>query len=202
MDLSLIPIGNGSRYTKDQMAEAITWMALKGSVTEVEKITGIPKQTLHNWTLSEWWPQALRSAQSDLDAEVDAMTTGIVRKAAQESADRLESGDVIPIKLKKTTETPQGRVTEERVELVRKRVSGVDATKIGTFWFNTQRVLRNLPTSVPGGGSDSRLTAMAERLKEIERRQDAAVVSEQGGREGTAGDLKPGQIFETEIATK
>ena len=166
------------QYTKDQMAEAITWMALKGSVTAVQELTGIPKQTLHSWTLTEWWPNALRAAQADIDAEVDAMTTGIVRKAAQESANRLESGDIVPIKLKKVTQTPEGQVTEERVELVRKPVSGVDATKIGTFWFNTQRVLRNLPTSISSTG-DSRLNAMAEKLKEIERKQEATVVSEQ-----------------------
>ena len=178
MDLALIPQHQGSLYTKDQMAEAITWMALKGSVTAVQDITGIPKQTLHSWTLTEWWPQALRSAQSDIDAEVDAMTTGIVRKAAQESVNRLEEGDIIPIKLKHTKKTSEGTETTEEVKLVRKPVSGVDATKIGTFWFNTQRVLRNLPTSISSSG-DSRLNAMAEKLKEIERKQEASVVSEQ-----------------------
>lgn len=180
MDLSVIPAqGHGSPYTKDQIAEAVTWMVLKGSVTEVQTITGIPKQTIHEWTLREWWPNAVRAVQADCDAELDAHTVGIIKKAAQESIKRLEEGEIVPIKLKQTRKTAEGTETTETVEMVKKPVSGVDATKIGTFWFNTQRVLRNLPTSIPGGGNESKLKEMADRLREVERKQDASVVSEQ-----------------------
>jgi P2-related tail formation protein len=179
MDLSVIPINPGASYSRDQIAEAVTWMVLKGSVTKVQDITGIPKQTIHSWTLTEWWPLAVKAVQGECDAEVDAMTTGIIRKAAEESMKRLEEGEIVPIKLKQTIKTESGTETTETIEMVKKPVSGVDATKIGTFWFNTQRVLRNLPTSIPGGGNDSRLNEMARKLKEIERKQEATVVSEQ-----------------------
>lgn len=161
MDLSVIPTGRHSHYSAEQVAQAALAYVIEGRCTKVEEITGIPERTVNGWTREEWWPALIDQARLAKQDEVDAGLQRMQDKAIQASIDRLEHGDYIMGK--------DG-------QLIRKPVSAKDAAVVAAVAFDKQRIIRNLPTSITASGGDSRLNAMADRLKEIERRQEARVI--------------------------
>lgn len=161
MDLSVIPTGRSSPYSQEQIAQAALAYVIEGRCTKVEELTGIPERTVNLWTHQEWWPALIDQARMAKQDEVDAGLQRMQDKAISASIERLENGDWIMGK--------DG-------QLIRKPVSAKDAAVVAAVAFDKQRIIRNLPTSITASGGDSRLNAMAERLKEIERKQEAKVV--------------------------
>lgn len=164
MDLSVIPCGRHSNYTVEQIAQAALLYVTEGACTKVERLTGIPERTINDWTHQDWWPLLLDQARMAKQDEIDAGLQRIQDKAIQATVDRLENGDYIMGK--------DG-------QLMRKPVSARDAAIVTAVAFDKQRILRNLPTSISASSGEAKLDAMAKRLKEIERKQESKVVSEQ-----------------------
>jgi len=163
MDLSVIPHGRHSNYSPEQIAQAALAYVIEGACTRVAELTGIPCRTISDWTHEEWWPALIDQARSLKQDEIDAGLQRIQDKAIAAQVDRLENGDYIMGK--------DG-------QLMRKPVSARDAAIVTAVAFDKQRILRNLPTSISSSGGESKLNAMAERLKKIEQQQQARIVNE------------------------
>lgn len=161
MDLSVIP--NTVNYPAIQIAQAACAYVMLGACTRVAEVIGIPERTINDWTHTEWWPALIDQARAAKQDEIDAGLQEVLDQGIKQTLDRLKDGDYVYV---------QG-------DLKRKPVSARDAAIVTAVAFDKQRILRNLPTSISSSGGESKLSAMAERLKKIELQQQARIVNEQ-----------------------
>lgn len=81
------------KYTPaDKIAAATAWM-VTGSVYKASAYCGIPHQTIATWRTKEWWQQLTSQVRKEKSDELDAMMTGVLHKAVDAVADRIENGD-------------------------------------------------------------------------------------------------------------
>lgn len=82
-----------SKYTPaDKIAAATAWM-VTGSLQKASAYCGIPDRTIATWRTKEWWQQLTAQVRKEKSDELDAMMTGVLHKAVDAVADRIENGD-------------------------------------------------------------------------------------------------------------
>jgi len=153
---------NSSRHTKEKIAEVVATYYVTGSGLETAKRTGVPDTTISDWRRTEWWEEATVVVRDEKSQELDSMLTGLIHKAVETSAERLENGD---------HKISRGK---EGVEVVRVPVSARDAIMVGAIAYDKRQIGRALPTSITE--DSGRLATLMSQLKQIAAANNAKTI--------------------------
>ena len=166
---ALIPDRPGSQYSREQVQEAAAHYVVTGSVAKVQELTGYPRQTIVDWSRTDWWDSLTVAIRAEKSDELDGALSGLIHAATAAAADRIEHGD---------------HVIDRDGQLRRVPVKARDAMLVAAVAFDKRQISRNLPTSISESGSD-RLRALQEQLRAISGRtiEGSSVRVEGGGDE-------------------
>lgn len=160
--LELIPVRQGSQYTRQHVIEAATHYVATGSTTLAAAAAGVPESTFRDWRNYPWWDAVtveIRRAKQD---ELDGALTGLIHKAVSAASERLESGDSRLVKRR-------GEDGQDRVELVRVPVSAKDAAIVAAIAADKRQIVRGQATEIVEHSSD-KLRLMQEHLRALSGR--------------------------------
>jgi len=161
----------GSKYTNEQRIEAVVNYMVQGTLSKASESCGIPLTTLYDWKQTEWWEALAEEVRSQKEEEHHAGFSRIIEAAIKRVEDALEHGDTKLVKTKDGYE-------ERRVP-----VGAKDALMISAISYDKKRLSENLPTSISTStgtqGIQARLEEIADQMLELERLDEAKLVSEQ-----------------------
>lgn len=164
MDLSVIPAKRpGNRHSREVKAQAGVLYVIYGNVARVARELGIDENAIHRWIKTDWWEPLMAECRKEVQGEVDAKATQIIRKTQDRVIDALENGDA--------------RIDRKTGQEYRVPVAARDAAWMGAVWFDKQRIIRNQPTSIVS--SPAMLGDLADRIRKIEDKEDVKIVSDQ-----------------------
>ena len=89
------------QYTLDEKQAVALTFAIKGSVRATAKASGVPFETVRNWTHQDWFDEMLTRVRSEKDQEWDSKLSALIDKLL----DRLQekygeiSLDKLPVSL-------------------------------------------------------------------------------------------------------
>lgn len=142
---------NGRDYTDSKKIEVVTTYLTVGNAPMTEAITGVPRQTIRLWKMSEWWKEIQRELQDSENIEMSAKLKKIVDKALDVTLDRLEGGDTI--------------FNPRTGELLRVPVKARDAIRAMDTAIDKRQVLMDKPTKIVEQRTvDDRLNKLAEEF--------------------------------------
>ena len=124
---------NQTIFPKEEFVHAATIYAATGNPEEVSKIIGVPLQTVKEWIKQPAFKDILEEIRDENNDAIDAKFTGIVDKALDKVAERIENGDEI--------------YDARRGEFIKKQISAKDLASITTSSIDKRQLLRGKPTS-------------------------------------------------------
>jgi hypothetical protein len=161
MKQGLVP--TGSKYTDADRRRAVVLYIVLGTDTAVAKELGCPRRTVGDWRRTDWWEQESTVVRHEIEDKLRAT----FRKVALEG-------------------------TQLALEAIRsKELKGKEAMVTAGIAYDKLRLSENRPTSITGqstGGIQSKLEEMADRMLELERLDEAKLVSEQPATEAEETD--------------
>lgn len=80
-------------WSDKKKLEAVTLYLAVGKFPLVSAATGIPYQTVRNWSTQQWWKDRVKELQREETLELDAKLRKIVEKSLDSVVDILENGD-------------------------------------------------------------------------------------------------------------
>lgn len=87
---------NGSGWWReDQKIEAVAQYLLLGKMTEVSRVTGIPRETLYKWKATDFWTNTEADIRKQTSQELQGKLGKIVEKSLKVVEDRLDRGDFV-----------------------------------------------------------------------------------------------------------
>lgn len=150
-----------SKYSHDDRMRALGEYAIHGTCTQVEKYTGIPNQTVNDWTKQEWWIAELKIVRELNKTAIESKYEQIVLKGLDAQLDRLNKGDPYMTKA-----TDDDGVTTDVVAY--KPVAYRDLVVGSGIGFDKMRLIRNEPTSIKAESTDARLDNLAQKVRELQ----------------------------------
>ncbi len=145
---------SSSQYTDVQRREVLSHYAVLGNVLRVSEITGIPDSTISTWkSKSTWWVAELERIREQKQDEIDANLSRIIQKSTEALETRIEQGDEV------ITKDGETRL---------KAITGRDLATITGIIFDKRQIMRNLPTSIRTESTDTRLTALADKVRQLQ----------------------------------
>lgn len=151
-------------WTDAEKVRAITIHTQVGNWAEVERMTGIPKETLFSWQRAPWFHEIKQRILEEEDNEVATKFGKIVKKAQEEVLERLENGDWFLLK--------DGTKT-------RKPISARDASVIANSATDKRNLLLGKPTSrTEQISTKDRLSKLAEEFKKFAKSKTIDVTPE------------------------
>lgn len=148
---------NGSHYSDEDRLRAVSAYAITGSFRKVEERTGIPHQTVHAWSQTEWWESLLGQVRTLNKDRYQSVFAGFLEKVAVELQDRLENGDPI--------------VDKEGQTVGRKPVSAKELGILAAIAYDKMALIAGDPTSrVERVNSEDKMAELADRFAAINQR--------------------------------
>lgn len=154
LPIDYIPMSKRDKHSREKILECAAHWVVTGSLIAVERQTGVSRKTVNYWRKAEWWEPLIDAIRADKSDELDARLTGLIHRAADEVADRLEGGEYR---------------RDKNDEIVRVPVSARDAMMISAIAFDKRQINRNLPTSISENASD-RLKMLQAQLAAVSGR--------------------------------
>lgn len=143
---------NGKYFTDAKKVEVVTTYLTLGNAPMTEAVTGVPRQTIRVWKMSEWWKDIQREIQESESIEMSAKLKKIVDKALDATMDRLEHGDTI--------------FNPRTGELLRVPVKVRDAIRAMDTAIDKRQILMDKPTKIVEQRTvDDRLNKLAEEFQ-------------------------------------
>jgi hypothetical protein len=149
-------------YSVKKVLDCVTTYVIEGTFRAVERIHGVPYQTIQDWEKRyPWFNEVVNYVKNTTDHELESRMTTIVNKSTDIILDRLENGDY--------GDTYWDDEKEEWVE-TRKQISIDQAARVGAIWFDKRQIARgmdvkNQTTMVQT--VEDKLRAIASRMQEI-----------------------------------
>lgn len=140
-------------WSESQKLEAVQAFIMFGKTPQVEAATGIPRGTIAQWKLQNWWKDLEAELRSSDDIELSGKLKKVVDKSIDVIADRLENGDFV--------------YNQKDGKLMRKPVSIRDAHVVAKDLIDKKRVLDNKPTSITEHKIEDRLVDLQKRFEEF-----------------------------------
>lgn len=167
-------VTRGSKYTDEDRRNAAIYYAINGTLSAVNRETGIPMQTLSDWTKAEWWEDAIMQVRSEIEDEFRGRCHQIVQKGAEQIIDRIENGNEV--------HTKDG--------LMRIKVSAGELAKTTGIFYDKLRLSLNLPTSITdNSGYKKAMQSLAAEFKRLsEQNRRVVSVQESGESEISTGE--------------
>ena len=155
----------GSSYTAQDRLQAASLFIMSGNCKTVSEQTNIPHRTVTEWSNTDWWHDAVAALRLQNQEQIDAEYNQIIMLGLGAQRDRIQYGDFV--------------LTKEG-DQVRKPVSLRDVSVATAVAVDKLRLIRNQPTTISGStGVDAKLEALAGKMMELSRQNDAKVVSDQ-----------------------
>jgi hypothetical protein len=153
----------GSQYSAETKRQACFDMIVIGNVTRVSEQLGIKRETLRDWTKTEWW--------NDLTAEIHR-----------------ENGQELDARLSRMIDKTFSRVEQGLDQLDGKELSTGDIRGLavtGAVLFDKQRIHRNQPTAIRSDSGG--VAALAQQFAQLseqwtEKQANVVQVIEQDGK--------------------
>lgn len=143
---------NGLYWSDAKKIEVVTTFLVVGNAPMTEAITGVSRETIKKWKLTDWWKEIEREIQDEENIELSAKLKKIVDKSIDVTMDRLENGDTI--------------FNPKTGELLRVPVKVREALKAVDMAIDKRQVLQNKPTRITETRTiDDRLNKLAEEFK-------------------------------------
>ena len=121
------------------------------SPTDLERLTGVPFETIRKWRGEDWWTEMLEKVHTSIDSDNVSKLTQIVDKSLEVIQDRLINGDYI--------------LNKKTGEIHRRPVALRDASIVANTVVDKRQLLRGKPTSRAEKVSvDARLLKLAEEF--------------------------------------
>ena len=150
---SIATTSSGSQYTDEQRQQAIANYIVTGNITKTAELVNIPRRTINQWKLSEWWDAAVAKMRLEKHDELDANLSNIIHSATEALSERIASGDAY---------------IDKEGEVRLKPMSGRDLATVTGIIFDKRQIMRNLPTSIKAESTDARLNSLAEKVRELQ----------------------------------
>lgn len=90
-----LPTQGTHGYTPDQRMQAALAWVVSGTAAEAGKVCGIPERTINDWTHQPWWEGLVTEARRLKDVELDRKLSGVIDRAMQRLAERLDRDESI-----------------------------------------------------------------------------------------------------------
>lgn len=94
-DIDLPRQGTHGYTPEDRLRAALAW-SVTGTAQGASDVCGIPRQTIDDWTRTEWWAPLVSEARLLKNDELDAKLTNILDLATQALRDRLREAIANP----------------------------------------------------------------------------------------------------------
>jgi hypothetical protein len=120
-------------WSHDKRVQVVTTYLAVGNAPMTEAVTGVPRSTIRQWRMADWWKELETDIRTEEDSELDVKLSKIIDKSLSAVADRVENGDFIY----------DGKTGEFK----RKPVHVKDALKVTTDLFDKRNLIRGKPTS-------------------------------------------------------
>lgn len=143
----------GKWWSESQKIEAVQAYIIFGKVPAVAAATGIPKGTISQWKLLDWWKDMEAELRQSDDIELSGRLKKTLDKSLDVVMDRLEQGDFV--------------YNQKTGELNRKPVSMRDAHTVTKDLIDKRRVLDNKPTQITENRVEDRLLVLAKKFEEF-----------------------------------
>ena len=117
----------------DKKIEVVTTYLTLGNAPMVEAVTGVPRGTIRQWKMMEWWKELESQIRNEEDAELDVKLSKVINKSLDAVLDRVDNGDFI--------------FDSKTSKFHRKPVHMRDALKAVTEVYDKRQLLRGKPTS-------------------------------------------------------
>ena len=120
-------------WSQQKKIEVVTTDLALGNAAMVEGVTGVPKGTIRQWRMQQWYKDLVADIRNEEDGELDVKLTKIIDKSLDAVMDRVEHGDFM--------------FDSKTGKFLRKPVHMKDALKAVTDVFDKRNLLRGKPTS-------------------------------------------------------
>lgn len=120
-------------WSQQKKIETVTTYLALGNAPMTEAMTGVPRGTIRQWKLQDWWKELVEDIRNEEDNELDVKLSKVIDKSLDAVMDRVENGDFI-------FDTKSGKFQ-------RKPVHMRDALNAVTQVFDKRNLLRGKPTS-------------------------------------------------------
>jgi len=120
-------------WSQQKKAETVTTYLALGNAPMTEAVTGVPRNTIRQWKMQDWWKELEIDIRNEEDAGLDVKLTKIVDKSLDAVMDRVENGDFI--------------FNPKTAKFYRRPVHMKDVLKVATDVFDKRNLLRGKPTS-------------------------------------------------------
>ena len=120
-------------WSHEKKVQTVTTYLAVGNAPMTEAVTGVPKGTIRQWKMQQWWKELEADIRNEEDAELDVKLTKIIDKSLDAVLDRVEHGDFL--------------WDSKSNKFVRKPVHMKDALNAVTQVFDKRNLLRGKPTS-------------------------------------------------------
>lgn len=159
---------------EDKRRAVVVWKAC-GNLSKTSELTGIPYNTIKQWSHRDWWREGLLSLKAEDSTMLEHATTNLAKQAADVVRERLSNGDFI---------------LDRDGVLVRKPVNGRDAAVIMGISMQKRKELMDEPVHKAQLGTHERLLKLVEQFVQFANSKEI---------KGTVEESKPPSILEAEI---
>jgi hypothetical protein len=86
--------GNGW-WREDQKIDAVAQYLIFGNLSEVARVTKIPRDTIAKWKGTDWWADTEAEIRKESNQEIQGKLSKVLKKSLAVVEDRLEKGDFV-----------------------------------------------------------------------------------------------------------
>ena len=120
-------------WSKQKRIEVVTTDLALGNAAMVEGVTGVPRGTIRQWRMAQWYKDLVEEIRNEEDGELDVKLSKVINKSLDAVMDRVDNGDFI--------------FDSKTSKFHRKPIHMKDALKAVTEIFDKRNLLRGKPTS-------------------------------------------------------
>jgi hypothetical protein len=120
-------------WSQQKKIEVVTADLVLGNAAMVEGMTGVPKGTIRQWRLQDWYKEIVAEIRTEEDAQLDVKLSKVIDKSLDAVLDRVENGDFM--------------FDSKTGKFLRKPVHMKDALQAVTQVYDKRNLLRGKPTS-------------------------------------------------------
>lgn len=120
-------------WSQQKKIEVVTTDLALGNAAMVEGVTGVPRGTIRQWRLQDWYKELVAEIRNEEDVELDVKLSKVIDKSLDAVLDRVENGDFM--------------FDSKTGKFLRKPVHMKDALQAVTQVYDKRNLLRGKPTS-------------------------------------------------------
>ena len=138
-------------WTQQQKLQAVATYVMLGNLTETSLVTEIPRYTLREWKVKDWWKDLVNQIRDEDVQQLDSNLQRVIQKALKATEDRLDAGEY--------------QYDPKTGKVIRIPIKANIALKITTELLTKQEHLRDKPERMEVEKTiDARLSKLADEF--------------------------------------